>query len=341
MAMTDSGDEDRLAIAARWRVALDENGHAEDLARRFQAWRTQDPANAAAFDRIEQGLAALDATADDPVLARFRAEAREAAFQPRRIWIPVAASIALLTLAVPAYIHLMPAIDRGEAAGEAAGERIETAIGQQRTVRLDDGSRVTIDGGSTLAVRFDTAVRRIEVIAGQARFQVAHGDPRPFKVATGNHEVIAVGTDFNVDRLGRTFTVSLISGRVLVQRNCRKDRGDCASTRQRLEPGEALSGTDGRSPLTRSRITAEEALAWQRGQIVIRDQPLAQIAQRINRHNGHVRLLVTPSAADLTLSGVFSLSNPSEFAEAAAGLLPIETAQTANGDILLRARAVS
>src|SRR6202008_2663400 len=59
--------------------------------------------------------------------------------------------------------------------------------------------------------------RTLELDHGRARFDVAHDVTRPFTVTAGSETVVAVGTSFNVERLGATVLVTLIQGHVVIK----------------------------------------------------------------------------------------------------------------------------
>src|SRR6185312_11131352 len=73
-----------------------------------------------------------------------------------------------------------------------------TAIGEQRTCKLQDGSMVYLNTDSRLEVDFSKAVREVRLVRGEALFVVEHDTRRPFIVRSGDTSVRAVGTQFNV-----------------------------------------------------------------------------------------------------------------------------------------------
>jgi transmembrane sensor len=91
-----------------------------------------------------------------------------------------------------------------------------TAIGEQRSVRLEDGSTVDLNSQSKVRVRFGDHQRSIELLEGQALFRVAKDTSRPFIVATDNTHVRAIGTQFDVYRKRGSTVVTVIEGRVAV-----------------------------------------------------------------------------------------------------------------------------
>lgn len=100
-----------------------------------------------------------------------------------------------------------------------------TAIGEQRSIRLDDGSTLDLNSQSAVRVRFSEHERTIELVHGQALFRVAKDQSRPFVVATDNTHVRAVGTEFDVYRKSSGTVVTVLEGRVAVLSDVRPVTG--------------------------------------------------------------------------------------------------------------------
>jgi transmembrane sensor len=91
-----------------------------------------------------------------------------------------------------------------------------TDIGERRSITLVDGSTVDLNARSRLRIEFSRSERRVELLGGQALFQVAKDKHRPFIVASGEATVRAVGTQFDVYRKDSGTTVTVLEGRVAV-----------------------------------------------------------------------------------------------------------------------------
>jgi transmembrane sensor len=81
---------------------------------------------------------------------------------------------------------------------------------------LADGSTVDLNARSSIRVEFSNSERRIELLDGQALFQVAKDKERPFIVRSGDATVRAVGTQFDVYRKSSGTTITVLEGRVAV-----------------------------------------------------------------------------------------------------------------------------
>ena len=179
--------------AADWLARLSANKISNADLDAFWAWR-RDPLNRAAYERMEDFNAAARGLRDDPDM---RAAVQDA--MSRRPWWRLAA------LSFPRGAYVAGALAAGVAAvlllaPLRSGERHTTAIGEQVTVRLDDGSKIQLNTDSELSVRFSKAERRLVLERGQAFFDVAHDPARPFVVDAGKASVRALGTRFDVRR---------------------------------------------------------------------------------------------------------------------------------------------
>jgi len=158
---------------------------------------------ARARESADDNVVALSARAEGagpPGVARLQ-------ITPRRWSLPaVAASIALalVLLGFTAWFVAFRA------------DSYSTGIGEQRTVRLADGSTVELNALSRISVRLSKTLRDIELTRGQALFHVAKDGARPFIVQSEGVTVRAVGTQFDVYRKRNGTTVTVLEGEVAV-----------------------------------------------------------------------------------------------------------------------------
>lgn len=298
-----------LAEAAAWLVRLQGSDRSAATEAAFRAWLAEDPAHAHAFARV------TDTWEIVPGAARMAAPART----PRRgRLLAVAASLSLVAiLAGYAWLAMRDPI-------------YQTRVGEQRTVTLEDGSRVTLNTGTRLAVDYDADQRRIRLERGEALFEVAKNPRRPFTVQAGHEQVRALGTTFSVRRDRDRVDVLLIEGRVQVSRQAAKADAR-ASPSIVLAPGDRLALREGRAATTRDRPVVDEVTAWRRGEAMFDNVTLAEAIAEINRY-GRVQVRVSdPELAALRISGVFATRDPAEFAEVVARLHGLDTVRTPQG----------
>src|SRR5271155_194288 len=111
-----------------------------------------------------------------------------------------------------------------------------TDVGERRSLTLPDGSTVDLNARSSIRIEFSTTERHVELLDGQALFQVAKDKQRPFTVGSGDATVRAVGTQFDVYRKSSGTTVTVLEGRVAVYANVRESHDSGA--RNAVAPAE-------------------------------------------------------------------------------------------------------
>jgi len=210
----------------------------------------------------------------------------------------------------------------------------ETGIGEQRVVVLSDGSRVSLNTSTRLRVNFSGSQRSVQILDGEALFEVARDAHRPFVVQAANSEVVATGTEFivraapDVRGAGKALTVTLIEGHVIV-RDAQQGQTPALAKPVAMAPGDRLQvqqpvshaagGPSRQVRLDRSGL--EAALAWKRGEVVFDDVSLGDAAAEMNRYSA-VPIIVANRAAQRgsKVSGVFRVGDNLGFARAAARL---------------------
>jgi transmembrane sensor len=192
-------------------------------------------------------------------------------------------------------------------------QRYETAVGEQRSVVLSDGSLVTLNTASAVEVRFESNHRLVRLLSGEALFQVAHDAARPFDVTTGYTTVRAVGTQFNVDRRATATTVTVVEGRVAVLTASENATND-AQNRLPLEAGEQVVVSPQRA---RQVVHADvaTAIAWTQRKLIFEHRRLAEVADEFNRYNRQIIDIHGDSLRDQQVTGVFQANDASSFLE--------------------------
>ena len=305
--------------AAGW-AARRLGGAASDEAG-FARWLDQDPAHAEAYDRAQAvwRLMGEAARTDDLLIARREALARARAGRGRRPNLDRRLIAAGLVAAVAAPVGGWWWLrHRG-----GQDELIQTALGEQRTLTLSDGSRVTLDALSVMRVRYTASVRSIDLVGGRAYFEVAHDTSRPLRVRAGPRTVTAVGTAFSVRREPRETTVVLAEGEVAVSNH------ESAATLALMTPGQSMQMVDGVQPGEPRKVDLDRALAWRRGQVVFDDVALADAAAEMNRYSTLQVVVADARLRSLRISGTFRTGESRAFVEAVQSYFPVRAQSSA------------
>jgi transmembrane sensor len=186
-------------------------------------------------------------------------------------------------------------------------QEFTTTIGEHRLVQLADESTVMLNAASHIEVRFERSAREIDLVQGEATFEVAHDTSRPFRVHTRTGFVQAVGTKFNVRNLTNGDTrVSLLEGRVLVK---------SAAQETMMEAGQELDIRSDGSLERNAAAAISNAIAWQRNRLVFQNAPLSEIVAEFNRQNRSAQLrLEGVNGASHRLDGIFDAHDPDALA---------------------------
>lgn len=283
--------EDRLIImdhaALDWVIRLNDPGFAGWEA--FEAWLASDPAHAEAYQRLaaaDQDMADLLKTAPPPSRPLIAPVPQRRSFS-RRTWLGGAIAASLAVVVGVGVIDRQPAL-----------YQIETAPGMRRTIMLDDGSRIALNGDTKVTLdRKDP--RYATLHRGEALFDVIHDDDAPFKVVVGDATLIDVGTRFNVLREGKTTAVQVAEGAVIYNPD---------TLNIRLDPGRTLRTIDNDAMVALGSMTPGSIGGWQEGRLIYDGQSMAEIAADLSRWSGQL-VRADPQVADKRFRGVLSLGN--------------------------------
>ena len=284
------------AEAAAWLARLNGPFRSADSEAGLRRWLERDPAHEAAFERATEIWEMIPGAAPEHEI-----DVEEEPVSRRRLLAVAAGLAALVATAGSLFVLTRP-------------PAYETAIGGQELVRLDDGSRVSLNTDSRIAVLYSDGERRIRLDRGEAMFEVAHNPDRPFLVEAGDERIRALGTTFVVrrDAAGKT-SVTLVEGRVEVTRQAGAARIAVLAPGQRVTVSASAGAARDRPPI-------ELVTAWRRGEVVFEDSSLIEAVEELNRYSPTRLVIADPRVASLRVSGVFSTSNPSEAARAVAAL---------------------
>lgn len=305
----------------------------------FAEWLA-DPANGMAWEATEGPLEAVGAYAALPAIRALR-ESALAARPPRSRtiwrWAAGGAVAASLAAGIMLYSPEAPVSPTAPAAQIASSvERYTTSVGERRTIRLTDDSRIQLNTGSVAEVAYSPARRDVRLLAGQALFRVAHDPNRPFTVVAGDRRIIATGTAFDVRiNEGGTVTVTLIEGHVRVEplRRDGDDRVVPATAIATLDPGERLASTPSGTVYV-AAADVERQTSWTRGQIIFRDDRIADAIAEVNRYSTNRLIVTDPRVANLRVSGAFAAGSTENFVAAVTAFFPVDARREGGTTVL-------
>ena len=224
-----------------------------------------------------------------------------------------------------------------------------TAIGEQTSLPLPDGSLVTLNTQSTLRVAYSDQFRDIHLTAGEALFDVTKDPERPFRVITEHAVVTAVGTQFNVRNVADDVVVTVVEGIVDVVTASATNSGSTAAV-----PDDPASDPPADPPAGIARLTVgqqarvasgevavidtavDKATAWKERRLVFESLTLAEVIDEFNRYNDPPLLIDDPALRELPISGVFRANDRASFVEFLNTMNLAQSQTRADGTIVLR-----
>jgi transmembrane sensor len=194
-----------------------------------------------------------------------------------------------------------------------------TAIGEQRSIELADGSTVEMNSKSRIRVHYAKNERAVDLLEGQALFHVAKDRARPFIVRADGTRVRAVGTEFDVYEKKSGTLVTVVEGEVAVLAPTiadtqRQPQGSAALDEL---PVVTISVSAGEQLMVTSKLARKAdqanvaaATAWTERRIVFESATLAEVAEEFNRYNERQLVIDDRGLYDFHISGVFSSTDP-------------------------------
>ena len=334
-----------VAEASAWFVAFRFDNVDERERNRFSEWLRRSPEHIQAYLEIARSWADLPqsdpAARIDVQMLISRARESDADIVPIRDRLPtahkagpakrspilLAASLAFLCVAIGVF-----------AWSELDRHRVyATDIGEQRSIKLADGSTVDLNARSKIRVMFSDKERDVELVEGQALFEVAKNPRRPFVVQSAGTRIRAVGTQFDVNRMAASTVVTVVEGRVTVSSisddppvlavSNAPDELPAHPHLVYVSAGEQVTVAT-HAPENATRADVNATTAWIRKKMVYDATPLAQVAEEFNRYNTRALIIDDAQLGTLGITGVYSSTDPASllrFLRSQAGIRVIES----------------
>lgn len=314
-------DADVDLIAADWAVRRAEGLTPGERAE-FDAWLAERPAHWRAYkdsDRIWDELAGIDLRALEPA-------------PPRRRW-RLAGAGAIAASLVAAVIGYQTLSTMPQAS-------YQSGRGELRTVRLADGTTVTLGADSAIAVRLDDKGRHVRLRRGEAMFDVVHDPDRPFEVRAADTTVTDLGTRFTVKAAPDAVRVNVIQGVVKVQKAPPPLIAALAPAppARTITRGERLESRHGEplqplQPLAVADIAV--AAPWTQGRLVYENASLAEVVADLNRYSpGHIEL-DSPELGELRVTAALNQDQVGQFLSSLPNTLPVRIEREEGGRVVI------
>jgi transmembrane sensor len=207
-----------------------------------------------------------------------------------------------------------------------------TAVGEQRTVVLDDGSRVTLNTHTVMDVRLYRDRREIDLRSGEAFFEVTGDTQRPFTVHTRLGEARVLGTKFTVWVQQQSVEITTEQGLVQVAASVPAAGAPPVYVR----PGERALIGEGRGDLRVERADLVRINNWREQRIEFDAVPLVEALAEFSRYTPKALRTDDADTGAIKISGVFRTGDVAALAASLKGSFGLEIVNAPDGTWVVR-----
>lgn len=331
--MSSASGHTMLHEAAEWFAILRDDQVSDAERQGWQQWLAASPAHVAAWKRVEaisQPFAQIKHHAPRGTAHQALARSPAARRQTLRLL-----GIGGLLLGTGLLLRQTLPWQSWTPAYAIAHAAQRTAIGDQKQLVLEDGSRLSINTASAVDLDFRPNLRRIVLHEGEILIETApdpQSPPRPLVVDTRFGRLSALGTRFNVlsDRQG--IRLAVFEGVVRIAPTSGEPAVDVAAGQQARISAKRIEAAGPADP-------AREQ--WARGHLIADNVALAQFIEELQRYTP-VRLDIDAEAGRHRLLGVYRMAKPARdvalILAAVESALPVRVHATSDSSIRITHR---
>lgn len=230
-----------------------------------------------------------------------------------------------------------------------------TAIGEQSTVILSDGSQITLNTNTKVQVKYTARARLLQLSNGELHVRVAKDPARPLSVMVGDQVVQAVGTEFNIEITDQQ-KIELVVTEGKVKVNVRRDPQKTLAQADDQQPdltlpenavtvaaGEQVVLSDKGVEVTPDEITEVSAddikvkLSWRQGNLIFRGESLEEAVKEIGRYTSVEFVFMNEDLKKMRVAGLFKAGDVEGLLATLRENFDIVSQKDGNGKVLLSA----
>ncbi len=200
-----------------------------------------------------------------------------------------------------------------------------TAKGEQRKIDIVTNVSLELNTQTSVALRSASGDTEIELISGEASVVSKLPSSKPLVMLAADGRVTAAQADFNVRCLDAVVSVTCLGGAIDVAHG-----GKTVRLKKDEQISYSAEGLATAIPVDPAQVTA-----WQAGQLIFRDRPLASVVEEVNRYRPG-RIIIT--SADLkrrVVNGTFQINKLGNFVAQVEQLFGARTTTLPGGVVLL------
>jgi len=167
-----------------------------------------------------------------------------------------------------------------EGSGTSGLNTLITPKGGVYNLSFSDGSKVWLNAESSIRypATFTGKIRKVELVSGEAYFEVAKNEKMPFIVQSGNVAIQVLGTRFNFKAYNNEeIAATLLQGSVQIS------TGNEANSVKKLVPGQEAVVNRNTSGIELHETDAETSIFWVKNKFYFNHCPLREVTRQLER----------------------------------------------------------
>ncbi|ETN91606.1 fec operon regulator FecR [Gammaproteobacteria bacterium MOLA455] len=197
---------------------------------------------------------------------------------------------------------------------DTGNQLYQTAIGEQSTATLADGTQITLNTNTSVEVHYTDHARLLHLDSGELHVSVAKDPTRPLSVIVGDQIVQAIGTEFNIEITDKQkIELVVTEGKVKVGVQSAAEKSH--SNEQPLTlPFNALAVSAGEEVMLGdssqkvTEVSPEDIavrLSWRNGNLIFRGESLEEAVKEINRYTSVEFVFMSEDLKKMRVAGLF------------------------------------
>jgi len=315
--MTTTQSNSEIETQAKYWLWRIEEGLSQQERQAFVAWVNQDNKHHLALHKYSPSLKMSKLLADFNGLFPLEKKQTNKSTALLRQFSLAASVIFLSILTTKVFLNKNVFSLFQETSTEIVNQKYSTVTSEQKTVTLPDGSLVQLNTNSLLTISFSENHRQLNLVKGEASFDVAKDKSRPFSVTSGEQSFTALGTIFNVQKSENNHLELIVTeGRVLIaDSNESLDNliEKIADTIQQTTSNNIIIANEkatiiNKVQLPTSKMTSQsifKELAWKKDMLIFEGESLLSALDEISRYTDLRFTIKDQELVNKKVSGVF------------------------------------
>ncbi|KAF0807153.1 protein fecR [Alcanivorax xiamenensis] len=280
-----------LQQATDWMLALEAAPDDRRLRREVSRWVARNREHKAAWDRVSRAWQLMGTMPVDRASWPDASEPKQTGWRrPPVRWLVGTALAACLMIAVLPGLGLRWPLWVDHV----------SAVAQSHILTLPDGTRVQLGADSALNEHFDGRERRVELMRGQAFFDIAPDASRPFIVTVRGMEIRDIGTAFDVLAGERQAVVTVQEGEVVISSR---------AVERHVLPGEQLVLNPDGGEARLHHLPIDRVAGWREGRLFVQDRSVADLLDTLRRYYKGYILIADDDLGARRVTGSYDLTD--------------------------------